>query len=328
MHDIITVGSATIDLFIKSDPDESEVISIKNKGKTQNILGFPLGSKILISDLIEETGGGGTNTAVSLSRLGLKTAFLGKVGSDDHGKKILSMLADENVEFLGHIEDGKSGFSVILDSVKDDRTIFTFKGVNDSLVITDVSTTQLAASWFYFSSMTGEAYRTLETLADYAKKHKIKILFNPSMYIAKKGMKTLKKVIENCEILVLNKEEAEVLTKKEGVDKCLKELNKYVPLVVITDGKNGACAYDGEVKQAISARKVEVVETTGAGDAFASAFLAGMILKQNVEFSLQLGLANSESVIKEVGAKTNLLTLTKAVSEIREHPAIVKKTKL
>lgn len=328
MYDVITVGSATVDLFIKSDPEESEIISIKNKGKTQNILGFPLGSKILVSDLTEETGGGGTNTAVALSRLGLKAGFLGKIGSDLHGKIITSKLEKENVEFLGAIDEGKSGFSVILDSVKDDRTIFTFKGVNDSLDIKDVSTAQLAASWFYFSSMTGDAYKTLEVLADYAKKNKIRIVFNPSMYLAKKGMRFLKKLIEHCEIIILNKEEAEVLTKKIGVDKCLKDLKKLVPLVVITDGKNGAFACDAEFKYAIPARKIEVVETTGAGDAFASSFLAGMIMKRNIEFALQLGLANSESVVQNLGAKTGLLSLTKAVSEIREHPAIVKKTKL
>jgi len=118
------------------------------------------------------------------------------------------------------------------------------------------------------------------------------------------------------------------IQKGRFIQKISEELKKYAAIAVITDGKNGAYAYDGQVKQSIAARKVDVVETTGAGDAFASSFLAGMILKQNIEFALQIGLANSESVIKEVGAKNTLLSLTRAVSEIREHPAIVKKMKL
>jgi ribokinase len=328
MYDVITVGSATVDLFIHTDPEETKLLTVKTKNKNNKILGFPLGEKILIDKVTFETGGGGTNTAVSLSRLGLKTAFLGKVGEDDNGKKVIGDLVKEDVEFIGEISKEQTGFSVVLDSIKEDRTIFTFKGANDSLKMSDFEKSRLAASWFYFSSMTEQAYKTLEELAAYAKSNKIKIIFNPSSYLVKKGYPFLKKVIDNCEILVMNKEESETLSKKTGIDKSLKELHKQVPIIVITDGKNGAFAYDGSVKYSIAARKIDVVETTGAGDAFASAFLAGMIKKRNIEFSLQLGLSNSQSVIQYIGAKNKLLTFSQAIEIMRENPVEVKKSKL
>ena len=74
MYDVITVGSATVDVFAKTH--FSELIKIIDpKGET-DLLAFPSGSKILIDDLEFTAGGGGTNTAVALSRLGHKVGFL------------------------------------------------------------------------------------------------------------------------------------------------------------------------------------------------------------------------------------------------------------
>ena len=87
MYDVITVGSNTLDVFAKTD---SELIEIKTKNFTEELLAYPLGSKILIKELDFMIGGGGTNTAVAFSRLGLKTGYLGKIGKDENGLKIFN----------------------------------------------------------------------------------------------------------------------------------------------------------------------------------------------------------------------------------------------
>ncbi len=92
MYDIITVGSSTIDAFAKVD---SELVKIKTIHHTEELIAYPSGSKILIKELNFQTGGGGTNSAVALSRLGLKVALIGKLGRGSNSVLILKSLRIE-----------------------------------------------------------------------------------------------------------------------------------------------------------------------------------------------------------------------------------------
>ncbi len=314
MYDVITFGSATIDVFAKTD---IEMISIKHGKEEEDYIAYESGSKILIEELDFMLGGGGTNTAVSFSRLGLKTAFCGCVGKDENAESIIESLKKENVEYIGTKTNGKSGYSVILDSVENDRTILTFKGVNNNLKYKDINKKILDSKWFYFSSLMGESYNTFVKLTEFAKKKGIKVAFNPSSYLAKKGHEFLKKPLKNTDFLVLNLEEAKLLAGEHGIKELLKKLRSYGPSVVaITNGKEGAYAHNKH-SYFIPAGKIKVKETTGAGDAFASSFLTGLILKDDIKFALKLASANSESVIKNLGAKNKLLTLKEAKQNIK-----------
>jgi len=86
---------------------------------------------------------------------------------------------------------------------------------------------------------------------------------------------------------------------------------------VITDGKKGAHAYNGINTYKITPGKQKIVETTGAGDAFASGVTAGLIIKKDLEYALKLGQAEAENVIMHIGAKENLLTRKDADSWIK-----------
>jgi ribokinase len=325
-YDVITVGSATIDVFIDTD---SELIKIKTSKGEEDLIAYPSGSKILIKKIQFLTGGGGTNTAVSLSRLGLKVAYLGKLGNDDNAKKILGQLQTDKVFFLGSLGPGQTGYSVILDSLEQDRTILTYKGENDDMSICDVDYKKLKTKWFYFSSMVRSSFQTLEKIAEYAEKNKIKILFNPSNYLAERGPDYLSNILSRTEILVLNKEEAELLSGKGDIKDMILRLKKLGPKqVLITDGKNGAYTSDEKYFYHVAPlKKVTVKETTGAGDAFASSFLAGMIKRKNIEFALKLAIVNSSTVIQGIGAKTNLLKYSKALNIIRKSRIKIEKKK-
>lgn len=309
MYDVITFGSATIDVFVKTG---LEMISIRHDGEEEEFVAYESGSKILINELDFMLGGGGTNTAVAFSRLGLSTAFCGCLGEDENAEHIISSLKKEKVEFIGEKKKGKSGYSVILNSVKDDRTILTFKGVNDKLEYKNIDKKLLNCKWFYFSSLTGESYKTFIKLTELAKKKGIKVAFNPSSYLAKKGCEYLKKPLKNTHFLVLNFEEAQLLVGRFNIKELLQKLSELGPkIVVITDGKKGAYAYDKDY-YFIPGSKVKVKETTGAGDAFASTFLAGLFLKNDTRYALRLASTNAESVIRHLGAKNKLLTLKQA----------------
>ena len=96
MFDVITIGSATVDVFAYTE--SSEVIKFVESKTEHDFIAYPGGEKIVIDKLDFKIGGGGTNTAVSFSRLGLNTAYLGKLGNDENGKKVLDLLNDENIK--------------------------------------------------------------------------------------------------------------------------------------------------------------------------------------------------------------------------------------
>jgi len=321
MFDVITLGSATVDVFISS---KSKNVEIMRHAKHEDVC-LPIGAKILIDSLHVDTGGGGTNTAAAFSRLGLRTGWIGKLGDDAHGRHILEVLQKENISFLGKQSKGMSGYSVILTGVHNDRTILAFKGINDKLSRDDIAWEQIDAKWLYVSSMLGQSLETAKSVIKHAKKKGMDIAFNPSLYLAQKGVKSLKELIEGITVLICNREEANALigTKDLSVDLLHKKLQLYSQYTVITEGAKGASAYDGEKIFTVRPPRAKVVETTGAGDAFASGFVAGLMMSNDLRFALQLGATEANSVIEHIGAKERLLTRSEALSRLKKHPAKV-----
>lgn len=325
MYEIITIGSSTVDVFAKTK--FSELIKIvDSKGET-DLLAYPTGSKILIEKLNFTTGGGGTNTAVALSRLGHKVACISKMGYGANAEKVIKHLKKDNVDssLIVCDKNGRTGYSIILDSIEHDRTILTFKGSSNDLRFNEINLKELNTKWFFFCTMMGESFKTLEKLAKFAENSGIKIAFNASQYLAEKGIEYSKEILKRTDIFVLNKEEASLMTNKSKIEDMFKVLLKLVKIAVITDGKNGASACDGKYIYTIKANSIGVVETTGAGDAFASSFLSGIIKKNNIEFALKLARTNAESVIQNHGAKTGLLNYKEALKIMKKQPSKIRK---
>ncbi|MBU90646.1 carbohydrate kinase family protein [Candidatus Woesearchaeota archaeon] len=326
MYDVITVGSATVDALVKTEFCEM----IHNKHE-EDCIAYPVGAKILIKELILTIGGGGTNTAVALSRLGHKTAFLGKIGTGENSRRIINQLKKEkvNTSLIIRSKTGRTGYSIVLDSKEHDRTILTFRGSNSNLRFNEIKLRKLKTKWFYFSSMMQQSFKTLEKIANHAEKNNIKIAFNISSYLARKGKNYLKNILKKVNILVLNKEEAILLVGKGNIKALLKKINKLGPdIVAITDGKNGVYVYENNHIYCGKPTNVKIVETTGAGDSFASSFLCGIIRKNDIEFALTLGMTNAESVIQHHGAKEKLLKYNEAIKAMKKRPIKVIKKKL
>ena len=301
MYDIITIGSATLDLFIKTS------YSLK-KHESHLDLCYHLGDKLLVNDIIFSSGGGGTNTAVAFSRLGLKTAFLGVVGADEAGEFILKELESENVDFIGKVKKEKTGMSIILPG-KEDRTILSYKGANNYLDSADVPHEIFKTKAIYISTMLGKSLHTIQNISFLAKKKNILVALNISEYLAKKGLKALSKILEKIDILILNREEASILTKKKKVEDSLIAISNYCSgVIVITDSFRPVHAYyDGNIYKKII-RKIIPIDKTGAGDAFASGFVYGFLLGREIETCLEYGHLESLAVMKHIGAKNNLLS--------------------
>jgi len=296
MFDVICVGSSTMDVFTKISSKFSKV---------------KVGDKVLIKEIEKHSGGGATNSAVSLAKLGLKVGCLSKVGDDHDGDFIINELEKEKVYwFKTKKSKRRTSLSIILSSKKEkDRIIYTYKGASDDLKWKDFSKTKFKTKWIYLATLLEKSFKTAKKIVDYAEKNGIKILFNPSSYLAEKGKSKLKFILKRTEVLILNKEEAKKLlrSKEDKIEILAKKLSLLGPkIVIVTQGPKELILYSERIIKA-KPYPVKVIHTAGAGDAFNSGFLAGLIKNKDLVECLKMGMAQSASVIQHYGTKNKLL---------------------
>src|SRR3989344_3867046 len=297
MLDVVSVGSATEDVFVH----------VRGKLDGEKFCLIP-GSKIDIEKMETFTGGGATNTSVAFSRLGLNAGILSVVGNDEAAHTVEKNLRDEKVstEFLVKTK-GNTQYSVILTGFGKDRIILYYSN-HTTLGKTKNNLQKINAKWFYISSL-HEKPDFLKKIVAHAKKTKSKIAFNPGQQELELGVSGFKKLFGKIDVLILNKEEALKLTGSADPHRNLEKLSEIAEFVVITAGKDGAFATDGNrIYSAKSFEKIEVLDATGAGDAFGSGFVSGIIKGKGIEEGLRRGTLNANSVIMYLGTKNILLT--------------------
>jgi len=314
-YDVISFGGAVVDAFLDSGISE----------KKGNIC-LPVGHKLLVKELWFATGGGGTNAAVSFSNLGLKTGFIGRLGRDENAETILEELEREKVKWLGKQGKEPTGFSVVIDSKQKNRSILVCKEANEHIKFSDFNLKEINTKWLYFSSMVGETLKTQIRLAHWASKRGISVAYNPSHYLTKRGASYLKHLLKHVRILILNDEEAENLAGFKDRNEIFKKLHSLGPKIVcITMGQKGNESSDGNYLYRAFPRGVRIREKTGAGDAFASGFIAGLIKLKSVEKAVQVGSMNAESVIQKAGAKNGLMSWSEVRVGLKKNVVRVKK---
>ncbi len=329
MFDIISIGSATFDIFLKG---VSYNILRSEKFINKKGICFPLASKISVEEMEFHSGGGAINTAVSFARQGLKTSAIFNIGKNDSiSKSILADLKKEGVDYslIGLKEKFSPPISVIFSLPSAERTIFHPKRRRSLPPKTIKNLTK--TRWIYIAPFLGEGANLkdkniLLSLLKNLKKNNIFIASNPSKFDLKFYKKN-PKYLNFFDIFILNQEEASLLT---GINyKKPKELFRKLDdlvegMVIMTKGKNGAIASNGYwLWQVETFKEKQVVDRTGAGDAFAAGFIAGMISIQKnnknilqrdnistllpIEKALILASANATSVVEFFGAHTGAL---------------------
>lgn len=310
MFDVITIGSATRDVLMKSEGFKAVADASSATGQLEC---FELGSKIEVKELVFTSGGGGTNAAVTFGRQGMKTACVGVVGNDLNGQEVIQELTREGVEtkyFQKH-DDDMTAYSIILVHPSAERTILSYKGEGQHFDVGKVPFAELQTKWFYLDSMGGH-YDLFEAAINHAKANGIKVASNPGGKELAHGLEKLKPLLAAMDIYITNKEEGEQLI-GFGSDKTSEavatELKKYVPgIVSVSDGPRGVCVIDaGGNVYAAGIPDSPVVERTGAGDAFGSGFVAEYIRSSDVAKAIQFGTANASSVVTKFGAKAGIL---------------------
>ncbi len=310
MYDIITIGSVTRDLFVRSSEME---IRKDSRAKTKQAICFSLGSKIEVDEIHFETGGSAMNSAVTFARQGLKVGMIARVGSDLGGRGAQEYAQECGIDFLiKPTKNGQTAYSILLASPGGERTILVYRGISEHLIRKDIPWAKLSqAKWWYMTHLGGESAKQFVPLLQYAEKNHISVAFNPGKTQLKLGKK-LVPLLKGVKILILNREEASYLT---GVpyaqeEKIFFTLDKGMSgMVVRTEGPRGVKVSDDTHRWSAGVLKEPVlVDRTGAGDAFGSGFVSAIIHGKSIEEAIQLGSANATGVIGKWGASKGLLS--------------------
>ena len=340
MAKIITIGSATMDVFVECD--EANIVSVCSKHANADFMSYPYGSKIDIEKFATNVGGGGVNTACNFANLGFDTAAVFKIGNDVYSEGILDYFKNHKVDLSNIIqkEDTSTGFSIILVSFQGDRTVLAHRGANANIREDEINFEAIKeADFIYIAPLNGDSNRVLEPIVDFAELHNTKICFNAGTTSIKKGLEYLKGILDSAHVVVMNKEEASMTTGiierpdtktekfsreiiHEDIKKMLSALKiKDYQVIVITDGKKGAYAFDGEKYYYCPTIPSEVVSTLGAGDSFASTF-CGALSRTSLDIgkSLMYASVNSSSVVSKFGATEGLLTFEQIEERLNSNP--------
>lgn len=216
--DFVCIGSATQDVFVRSDA--SKVLTLSDVREERHLLCFDYGAKISVEHIEFTTGGGATNAAVSLARLGARSSFVGKVGNDDAGRLILRELAQNGVDISRHLVSGdlSTGYSVILTSYEGERTVLTYRGASTEMSADELDWSFIdCTSWLYVTSLSGRSAELLAPIARMAAAAGVRVAFNPGSAQFRAGLDALRPFLAATEVLLLNKEEAARLTGREPI---------------------------------------------------------------------------------------------------------------
>ncbi|MHC1610974.1 MAG: carbohydrate kinase family protein [Candidatus Methanospirareceae archaeon] len=265
------------------------------------------GEEVGILDVKRVPGGSAANTIVALSRLGAEVGFVGIVGTDEEGELILEEFRKEGVETRIRREEGYTGAAMVFVDAEGERALYIYPGVNDRLCIDDIDTDFINnARFLHTSSFVNE--KQLEMQGELAKRVKPKLSFSPGMLCFNYELEDLAGVIERSEVVFLSLDELTSLVRGERYENGAETLlNIGAQIVSVTLGERGCYVTNaaGE-SHLIDAYPTEVVDTTGAGDAFAAGFLYGLLHKRSIEECGKIGNMLASFCIREYGARKGL----------------------
>lgn len=303
----LVIGSALFDAIVSLENNEHLDVS----GNTAT---FTLGDKIPVEIKAFTPGGNATNVASSLTKLGIPNLLYTYLGSDALSEFVTNQLEKEGIKTVVEITDAKTGpLSLIFDFTQD-RTIFSHHpecthGFDDSKI-------ENKPDYIFLTSIGKRWEDSYEKVLAYAQRESIPVAFSPGSQQMKNINETFIKTVHQSKMLFCNMDEARIINRtlsgneiSNEKDLLLNLKNYGFELLSVTDGGKGAYAVSDETVYRIDTLKPEGHEKTGAGDAYAGAFLAAFLLKKEIPECMKWGVLNALGVMSKVGAHTGQLTL-------------------
>lgn len=315
----LSIGGATYDLFVRLPQG-----SASNCHNTESFA-LPLGAKIRVKELVEACGGGASNTSVGLSRLGCKACFEGILSSDQWGEKLLKNLVAEGVDTgcVTIVENEVSSFSIILSGDSGERVILYEPGTNKHLhdVTFDRHIIE-EMDWVYLNHIQEDSCVIQDDIVNTLSATETGLTWNPGGCQIDIGLTAPNncELLKHTDLILVNKQEALKFTKTDSIEAAINTLLEAgVRNVAVTDGGNGTVASDGtQLYRCPTVPNTEIVDTTGAGDAFGTGATWALAEGMTLPIALKAGSINAASVVGAIGSQTALLRDTQIRKRLEE----------
>lgn len=300
---MLAIGGATQDVFLLGGklfkPQNEHGVPYEH---------LPLGAKLELEKVVFSTGGNAFNAATTFARQGLHSQYMGIVGTDPAGEAVMRVFDEEAIDtrYLNQSDRYLTDYSCIMLAPNGERTILTYHGSKLAPDGSDIDLKGIAqADWIYVSSVA--SMELLEKIFTLARKHDVKVAFNPSGRELAQPEK-LRPLLDDVAVLIANKEETQLIVEGKSMDELIRHAAHLVPTAIISDGPHGVIATDSQrVITAGIYEDVKVIDRLGAGDAFGSGFVAMVAQGKTLEEAIIFASANSTAVVQQIGAKAGIL---------------------
>ena len=253
------------------------------------------------------SGGSASNTITGIAKLGVNTGFIGRVGKDFFGNYYKEDLEKYNVKSLLRICNEDSGVATTFVSKDGQRTFGTYLGAAAGLTAEDLKTEDFAGyNYFYIEGYLVQNLDLIRKAVALAHENGAKVVLDMASYNVVEASKDflLEIIPQYVDILFANEEEAKALCNTEP-EKALDVIADMVEIAIVKIGEKGSWIKRGEEKVFVPALKVDCIDTTGAGDLYASGFLYGLINSKSLKESGEIGTLLAGNVIQVMGPKMN-----------------------
>lgn len=308
MKKIVGIGNALVDILLHIDNDN--ILEQNNLDKGGMVMidadrKRELHEKIQDMEQACATGGSTSNTIHGIARLGAPAGYIGKIGHDSMGDFFKKEL--ERFHVTHHLIDSDidTGIATTFISKDAERTFATYLGAAATMTPEDIN----PAIFDGYDCVHVEGYLIFNhdlilRVCQIAKEKGLKISMDMASYnIIEANYDFVKMLLTDyVDIIFANEEEAKAFTGKEGID-ALNILSEYCPIAIVKVGKEGSFIKENGVITTIKPIKVNAIDTTGAGDIYASGYLYGLMNGWDAQKSGDLAAYLAGRLIEYVGAK-------------------------
>lgn len=313
-YNIYGIGAALVDTevevsdaFLASAQIDKGVMTLVDEPRQGELLAALASEN---AHMLRKCGGSVCNSVVAASNLGAKTFFSGKVADDSDGQLYIDDLQDAGVDFQSAgQESGITGKCLVMVTDDAERTMNTFLGASEALSAREIDQAALVDSeWFYVEGyLVTDKARTLATKSavETAKANNVKVavsLSDPFVVAVFGG--ALRQVIGGgVDLIFCNKDEAMAFTGTDTREAAAESLKQFTKTFAITDGANGAITFDGHTMNQSKGVEAKAIDTNGAGDMFAGAFLYAITAGKSYAWAANLANDCAARVVAQFGPR-------------------------
>ncbi len=315
-YDVYAIGAALLDIevavpevFLHDNVIEKGVMTLVDDARQVQLISA-LNKKTYLQR--KTSGGSACNTLVAAASFGASTFFSGKVGDDDDGKHFVNDLVEAGVAFhSAKPEQGITGKCLVMVTDDAERTLNTFLGASELLSGKEIDLEVLLESeWLYIEGylLTDYARTNLvSNVVSEAKSAGVNVALSLSdPFVAKIFRENLRTVIgDGIDLIFCNKEESLAFANTESTDEAFEALANSAKIFAVTDGKAGAVVFNGSTTIKVPGVPTHAVDTNGAGDMFAGAFLYALTAGYDLKLAGELANESASRVVGKFGPRLN-----------------------